>query len=290
MSDPPHSGSALEAPEVGTTPRPEKRSHHDADYASMTLEENGYSHIIQNARGNVVQVSTEFFAQSVLRNIDDADIKKVYDHLITHDVIDKGTGRWSCFNDKNPSNFTRNDYSLKIQKWTDARVVVNQASKEVKAASARAAREVNAVRVVPRERLEKNMVVNDVPEVSVGSDSEVRSRLTNPTTTQYPMCSQITDSPAQSKPLQQSEATLPREPMLGNLIFDDFASIYTSICKASVSCGAAGQSIVDFKNRPNDPGWSGGLKGNFKPDEGAMLCNTIDPRPVHMQVLHFLPD
>jgi len=148
----------------------------------MDLEENDYSDIIQNAGGNVVQVSTEFFAQSVLRNIDDAHVNKVYDHLVTHDIIDKGTGRWSCLKDKNPSNLTRNDYRQKIQNWADARAAVNRASKEVKAASARAAREVNAVRVVPRERLEENMVVGDVPEVSVGSDSKVRSLFTNPAT------------------------------------------------------------------------------------------------------------
>ena len=142
-------------------------------------------HIIQNARGNVVQVSTEFFAQSVLRNIDDAHVNKVYNHLVAHEVIDKGTGRWSCFKDKNPSDLTRNNYSLKIQKWTDARVVVNRASKEakeVKAANAKAAREVKAVRVGHRKRLEEDLVVDDVPKVSLGSNSEVRSILTNPAT------------------------------------------------------------------------------------------------------------
>jgi len=77
MSDPPHTGSALEASEVGTT----EKGFHRAEHTSMTLEENDYSHIIQNARGNVVQVSTEFFAQSVLRNIDDAHVNKVFDHL-----------------------------------------------------------------------------------------------------------------------------------------------------------------------------------------------------------------
>ena len=106
--------------------------------------------------------------------------------ILAHEGIDKGTGRWSCFKDKNPSNLTRNDYSLKIQKWSDARVVVNRASKEVKevmkTANAKAAREVKTTRVAPRKRLEEDMVVDDVPEVPVGSDSEVRSLLTNPTT------------------------------------------------------------------------------------------------------------
>lgn len=94
----------------------------------MTLEENR-SHIIRATRGNVVQVSHEFFAKSVLREIDDATIDKVHDHLLTKNIIDKGTGRWTKFMNKNPSDFSRKDYAEEIRALADAKAAKTQAKK-----------------------------------------------------------------------------------------------------------------------------------------------------------------